>query len=73
MSTQPQQPPEPSGKAGRAFALVVTNTTKLAGVAVAINEALIRTQARPIVIAVSALMIAGVQALETFIDRLFGR
>jgi hypothetical protein len=64
---------QPNGKVARAISLAVTNCTKLAGVAVAVHESLFRTELRPIVIGVAALMIAGAQGLETFLDKLFGR
>lgn len=49
---------------------IVTRLTKIAGVAVTINETLLRAELRPIALAVAALMIAGAQGLESVLDRL---
>lgn len=63
-----------NGNGGAKWASVVTNLTKLAGLVIAGNEALIRTQpTRPIVLAIAAFMMAGAQGLETFLDKFFGR
>lgn len=70
------KPPETQPSWARAavdLSGVVVHVTKLAGVALAVNEALVRTQLRPSVVGLAALMIAGAQGLETFIDRLLGR
>jgi hypothetical protein len=57
-------------------ALAITNLTKLSGAAVALNEALIRADLRPLALAVAALMIAGAQGIESIllavIDRVLG-
>jgi hypothetical protein len=63
----------PSSPKARGFGLLVTNLAKLAGVIVTLNETLLRSQLRPIALAVSALMIAGAQGVETVLDRLLGR
>jgi hypothetical protein len=70
MGPEPQPPPE--GRLARALALAVTNVTKLAGVAIAFNEALLRANLRPIAMGVAAIMIAGARAVEQVIERLFG-
>jgi hypothetical protein len=57
----------------RGFGLAITNLTKIAGVVVTVNETLIRTELRPIALAVAALMIAGAQGLETVLDKLLGK
>lgn len=64
--------PQPSGRTARAIGLVVTNATKLAGVAIALNEAFAHPQPRPTLVGVAALMIAGAQGVERFLDKLFG-
>lgn len=67
MEQQPERGPY------RAIGLLVTNLGKLLAFALAVNEALIRDELRPIVIGIAALFYAGVQALETFVDKLLGR
>jgi hypothetical protein len=66
----------PTGTAARGVALLLTNLTKLAGLAVGLNEAIIRADGRAGVLAFAAFMIAGGQLSETallaVIDRLFG-
>lgn len=56
----------------RGFGYAITNFIKLAGVAIAINEALIRSELRPMSLAVAAFMMAGAQGVETFLDKLLG-
>jgi len=63
----------PGNGAPRGIALALTNLTKLAGLVVVLNEALLRTEMRPLVLAVSAFMMAGAQGVETLVDRLLGR
>ena len=67
----------PSRAATRGAALVVTNMTKIAGLVIVVNEALLRTDARPTVLALAAFMMAGAQFSEQMvlsaIDRFFGR
>lgn len=61
---------KPQREAGHGFGLLITNATKIAGVVVTVNETLLRTDLRPIALAVAALMIAGAQGVETILDRL---
>lgn len=60
----------------RGATLAVTNLIKLGGLVVALHEALVRTELRPSVLAVSALMMAGAQVSEGLLlalaDRFFG-
>jgi hypothetical protein len=60
-----------------ALTLLITNVTKLAGLAIAINEALVRSELRPAALAVAGLMMIGAQGSETvltgFIDKLFAQ
>lgn len=65
-----QSQPGPWG-AERA-ALVVTNLTKLAGIVLAVNEALVEDQLRSEVLIVAAFMMAGAQALESVLTSFFG-
>ena len=72
-----QPPPSLPGAAqARGAALAVTNLTKLAGIVVAFNEAVLRTELRPSVMALAAFMMAGAQVSETLlvsaIERFFG-
>jgi hypothetical protein len=60
----------PRARALRYGSTGVANVTKLGGVAMALNESLLRHELRPIVLAVAAVMIAGIQALESLIDRI---
>lgn len=61
---------------GRGWTLALTNLTKLAGLVIAINEALLRHQVRPIALAVASFMMAGAQVSENVIiaaiDRFVG-
>lgn len=66
-----QLPPPPQVAAG--FALAITNLTKIAGLVVAVNEALLRTDLRPVALGIAAFMMAGAQGVETFLDKLLGR
>jgi hypothetical protein len=65
-----------SGIAARGSTLLLTNLTKLTGVALAVNEAVLREAARDSVIALCALFVLGAQVAENamlrIIDRLFG-
>lgn len=60
----------------RGLALATTNLTKLAGLAIAVNEALLRSELRPTALAVAAFMMAGAQVSEgvllAMVDRFFG-
>jgi hypothetical protein len=62
----------PNGRAGRA-GLVITNLTKLAGLVIVVNEALLEPVLRPQVVGIAALMMAGAQGLETFLRSFFGK
>lgn len=59
----------------RGSTLVITNVTKLVGLGIAINEMVLRTDARNSVIAFCAVCVLGVQVAENvvlkFIERLF--
>lgn len=55
----------------RGFGLLVTNLIKLGGLALAVNESLLRTELRPVSLAAAAFMMAGAQGVETLMDRLF--
>jgi hypothetical protein len=59
-----------SQKAARGVGLLLTNLTKLAGLVVAVNEALLRTEIRPVSLAVAAFMMSGAQGLETLLGKL---
>lgn len=65
-----------NGNVARGSTLLVTNLTKLAGVALAVNEAALRPSVRDSVIALCALFVIGTQAAEGVmlraIDRFFG-
>jgi hypothetical protein len=56
--------------------VLVTSLTKLAGLAIGFNEALLKTEVRPGVLALAAFMMAGAQVSEpvllSMVDRLFG-
>lgn len=59
----------------RAFdaSVALTNTIKLAGLGVAINELLIRSELRPTALAVAAFMMAGAQGIESFLQAFLGQ
>lgn len=67
----------PSGGTARGLTLLVTNATKLVGVAVVFNEALLRGELRPVALAVAAFMMAGAQVSErtllAAIDKFLGK
>jgi len=67
----------PAQQRQRRTTLVVTNLTKVVGLVIAFNEALLRTDQRPLILAVAAFMMAGAQLSETvvlgIIDRFLGR
>lgn len=76
----PRSLPEPPRRAetiSRATTLLITNTTKLAGTAVGVNELLIRAETTTARIALAALMMTGAQASErvllAIVDRIFGK
>jgi hypothetical protein len=51
----------------------IPDLLRIAGVVVFLNEALFRSEMRPLVVAVSALAMAGGQGLDTLLDRLFAK
>lgn len=53
--------------------LIVTNSIKVGGLIVAINEALLRTDLRPGALGVAAFMMAGATGLESLLDKLLGK
>lgn len=59
--------------ASRGTALVITNLIKIGGLAVAVNEALIRTNLRPGALGVAAFMMAGATGIESLLDKLLGK
>jgi hypothetical protein len=63
------EPGQPQ-KAARGVGLFLTNLTKLAGLVVAVNEALLRAEIRPVSLAVAAFMMSGAQGIETLLDKL---
>lgn len=72
--------PERSGSSPlvvKGSTLLLTNATKLVGLALAVNEAIFVEHPRNSVIALCALFVLGTQAAENlalrFLDRLFGR
>ena len=66
------EPPVTMAPVVRGFGLVITNATKLAGLAVVIGEVFVRSELRPIALAVAAFMMAGAQGLETFLEKFLG-
>lgn len=67
MASQP-----PKNGNGHPIAGRIPDLLRIAGVAVFLNEALLRGEMRPLIVAVSALAMAGGQGLDTLLDRLFG-
>ena len=63
--------PQPSRSEQAGF--LVTNTIKLGGLAIALIEVLARPEIRPGALAISALMMAGAQSLESFFQAFFRR
>lgn len=59
-------------RVARGATLAITNLIKLGGLAVAVNESLIRTELRPVAMLVAAVMMAGAQGVETFLEKMFG-
>lgn len=59
-------------KSGERFGLVLTNATKLAGIIVAVHEALLVEHVRAAVLGIAALMMAGAQSLESSLVAFFG-
>lgn len=55
------------------FVEVISNLTKLGGLTIALNEALIRGDLRPQAIALAAFMMAGAQGLESLVNAVIGR
>lgn len=74
---KPPRQQSPVAAPARGAALAVTNLTKFAGLIVAVNESVLRSELRPSVLAVAAFMMAGAQVSETVllsvIDRFLGR
>lgn len=73
-----EQKPRLTGLAPvRGATLALTNLTKLAGLIVAVNEALLRSELRPSVLALAAFMMAGAQVSEglllSLLDHFLGR
>jgi hypothetical protein len=73
----PPDPPAPSVEPLRRGTLIVTNVIKLAGLVVAINELVLRSQLRPLSAGIAVFMMAGAQVSESVllaaIDRFLGR
>lgn len=65
-----------TGRATRGSTLLITNLTKITGLALAINELAIREDARNSAIALCAICVLGAQVVEDvalrIIDRFFG-
>jgi hypothetical protein len=64
---------KPKNGNGHPVAGRIPDLLRLAGVVVFLNEALLRGEMRPLLVAVSALAMAGGQGLDTVLDRLFGK
>lgn len=67
-------PPQPRRPLAHSIGLVITNATKLGGLILAMDWGLTKSgnPRLSIVLAVAALMMAGAQGLETFLERMFG-
>lgn len=50
---------------------IITTLTKISGLVIAANEALLRTELRPVALAVAAFMMAGAQGLDSFLGSIF--
>lgn len=58
---------------GREYAgFIVTNTLKLVGAVLGMSEAFLHDEVRPLVMAFSAVLIAGGQGIEAFLISFFG-
>jgi hypothetical protein len=70
-------PPSPTRQQSSARGVwavtVITNLIKLAGLAVAVNEAMLRAELRPSALGVAAFMMAGAQGFEQLIGGLLGK
>ena len=64
MSATSQSPPPTEHRLVRSSTLLITNIGKLVGVAITINEVLIRPTMRESAVAVAALFFAGAEAVE---------
>lgn len=64
---------QPSGRIARATASLVTNGTKLAGVAIGVHEAFWEAHPRSQLVALAALMIAGALSVERTLGRLIDK
>jgi hypothetical protein len=86
MTSPSQPPPKDNGEqtsqrtgagAARGSTLAITNLTKVAGIFLAVNEALGSTPADHGILAVAALFVLGAQVAENIIlgaiDRFFGK
>lgn len=77
--TPPQQPPQQGegSRALRGFTLLLTNVTKVVGLVIAVNEALLRPSIRESAMALAGAMLFGAQTVENvllgLIDRMFPR
>ena len=60
-------PPQPPSSSSARTASLVTGVVKLAGLVLAINEALIEEVRDPYVLAVAAFMMAGAQGIDELI------
>lgn len=73
MTTSPPQ----GGRITRGVTLLVTNSTKIGGLLIALHEILLRNSARSTVLIEAAFMMAGAQFSEhvllAVLDRLMGR
>lgn len=52
---------------------IVTRATHLLGAVIVANETLVRAELRPAALAMAALLLAGVQGLDSLLDRLIGK
>jgi hypothetical protein len=70
-----QSPPRltPAERATLAIGVAVTNLIKLGGLVMGINEAMVRSELRPVAMGVAAFAMAGAEGVERFLNRLFGR
>jgi hypothetical protein len=63
---------QPQNSISRAVVAIITNLTKVLGLVVAVNEAILRSDLRPQVLAVAAFMMAGAQGFEQLVGAMFG-
>lgn len=62
--------PQADKRAPRATSPWLANLTTISGLAVALNETLARAELRPSVVALAAMMMFGVDALDSILDRM---